>query len=260
MTRIAVIGLGEAGRIYAAGLARAGADVRGFDPVAQIEDGHLDHPRLVRVDELADAVTGADLTISLVGAAAAETVAHDVIRLSRAMYADFNTAAPEVKSRIAAHGTAAGAPVADVAVLAPAYRAAERTPLLASGPAAAGLARMLAPFGVPVETIDAEAGAAARLKLLRSVFMKGLAALVIEGLDAARAADVEPWLRAQIAAELGAEGDELVTRLLVGTYAHADRREHEVRDALAVLDEAGRPADMTRATLAWLTRIRDERG
>ena len=37
MTRIAVLGLGEAGRRYARGLARAGAEVRGFDPAHDLE-------------------------------------------------------------------------------------------------------------------------------------------------------------------------------------------------------------------------------
>jgi 3-hydroxyisobutyrate dehydrogenase-like beta-hydroxyacid dehydrogenase len=258
MTRIAVVGLGEAGGLYAAGLARAGADVRGYDPVAS-GSAALADSGAVRVDRLVDAVADADLVISLVGARAAERVATDAIGVSRALFADFNTAAPDVKTRIAEFGARSGVPVADVAVLAPAYRAAERTPLIASGTGAAELARMLHPFGVPIETVDAGAGAAAELKLLRSVFMKGLAALVLESLGAAESAGVEPWLRAQIAAELGPEGDALVTRLLAGTRAHAERREHEVRDALAALEAAGQPADMTRATLAWFTRILGDR-
>ena len=121
-------------------------------------------------------------------------------------------------------------------------------------------ARMLHPFGVPIETIHADAGAAAQLKLLRSVFMKGLAAVVVESLGAAESSGALSWLRAQIAAELGPDGEALVTRLLAGTYAHAERREHEMRDALAALEAAGRPSDMTRGTLAWFTRILDEQG
>jgi 3-hydroxyisobutyrate dehydrogenase-like beta-hydroxyacid dehydrogenase len=259
MTRIAVLGLGEAGHLYARGLARAGAEVRGHDPALHIEEVALEDAGVVRVDRLADAVADADLVISLVGARSAEGVAQDAMAASPALYADFNTTAPDVKSRIATLGIRLGVPVADVAVLAPAYRAAERTPLLASGPGAAELARMLHPFGVPVETVDAEAGAAAHLKLLRSVFMKGLAAVVLESLGAAESSGAEAWLRAQIAAELGPDGDALVTRLLSGTYAHAERREHEVRDALAALESAGQPADMTRGTLAWFTRILDAR-
>ena len=85
--------------------------------------------------------------------------------------------------------------------------------------------------------------------------MKGLAALVIEGVGAARAVGAEEWLRAQMAGELGPDGRALVDRVIDGTYRHAARREHEVRDALAAIEEAGQPADMTRATLAWFERI-----
>jgi 3-hydroxyisobutyrate dehydrogenase-like beta-hydroxyacid dehydrogenase len=177
-----------------------------------------------------------------------------------AIYADLNTAAPELKQEIAALAAAHRIAMADVAVLAPVPRAGHRTELLASGPGAAALQGRLGPLGVPLVVIDGPAGEAARLRLLRSVFMKGLAALVIEGVGAARAVDAEPWLREQLAHELGPDGAALVDRLIEGTYTHALRREHEVQDALAVLDAAGQPAEMTRATLATLRRIVAEQG
>jgi 3-hydroxyisobutyrate dehydrogenase-like beta-hydroxyacid dehydrogenase len=108
---------------------------------------------------------------------------------------------------------------------------------------------------VPISVLDADVGEAARLKLLRSVFMKGLAALVLEGLGAARAVGAEDWLRAQMGAELGPDGAALVDRLVSGSTTHAVRREHEVRAALAALEASGQPADMTRATLAWFERL-----
>ena len=49
--------------------------------------------------------------------------------------------------------------------------------------------------------------------------MKGLAALVLEGLDAARAVGAEEWLRAQMADELGPDGAALVDRLVDGIDA-----------------------------------------
>jgi hypothetical protein len=90
--------------------------------------------------------------------------------------------------------------------------------------------------------------------------MKGLAALVIEGVGAARAVDAEEWLREQMAGELGPDGRALVDRLIDGTHRHALRREQEMRDALAVLGAAGQPADMTRATLTWFERLVAEQG
>jgi hypothetical protein len=85
--------------------------------------------------------------------------------------------------------------------------------------------------------------------------MKGLAALVLEGLGAARAAGAEDWLHAQMSDELGPEGAVLIDRLVEGSTTHAVRREHEVRAALSALESSGQPADMTRATLAWFERL-----
>jgi hypothetical protein len=82
---------------------------------------------------------------------------------------------------------------------------------------------------------------------------------VIETLGAGRAAGAEDWVRGQMASELGPEGTALIERFVAGTYLHAERREHEVRDVLDALQASGQPADMTRGTLAWFERILAER-
>ena len=66
---------------------------------------------------------------------------------------------------------------------------------------------------MPVEVVGPRPGDAAGLKLLRSVFMKGIAAAAIESLEAAEAAGVEERLRADIAAVIG---EPLLERLLTG--------------------------------------------
>ncbi len=255
MTRIAVIGLGEAGSLYARGLQSAGARVRGYDPYVRATAD------IEQCDDPADAVDGADVVLSLVWARTALAAAEQVLPLLQpgAVYADLNTAAREVKERVAGLGTTHRIPVADVAVLAPVPRAAERTALLASGDGAARFAAALTPLGVPVELLAGPAGDAAERKLLRSVFMKGLAALVIESLEAARGTGAEAWLREQMAREFGAGGAAKVDHLVTGTHRHIERREQEVRDALAALESGGRHSDLTRATLAWYQRILAER-
>ncbi|QIG38388.1 NAD(P)-dependent oxidoreductase [Microbacterium sp. 4R-513] len=252
MTTIAILGLGEAGRLYARGLLSEGAEVRGYDPHHRLGD-----PDVRQLDDLGETLAGAGVVVSLVGGAAAASVARDALPLAdpAAVYADLNTASPEIKLEVAALAADQGIAMADVAVLAPVVRAAHRTPLLASGAGATVLAERLRSFGVPITVVDGEAGEAARLRLLRSVFMKGLAALVLEADAAARAVGADAWLRAQIAAELGPDGADLVDRLIAGSHRHAVRREHEMRDALAALESTGQPTDMTRATLAWFERL-----
>lgn len=204
--------------------------------------------------DVAEAARGADLVLSLVGGRAAATALDAALpELSPAsVYADMNTLAPDEKRRLADRAAERGIPFADVAILAPVPRARLETPLALSGAGAARLQSLLDELRVPTTVVGAEAGDAGGLKLLRSVFMKGLAALVFESVTAARAIGAEEWVTEQIASELGDGGRELVRRLLEGTPMHAVRREAEMRDALAFLEALGAAHPMTEGTIEWL--------
>ena len=239
---VAVLGLGEAGGRIAADLAAAGVVVRGFDPV---RPGEAASAR--------DAVGGADVVLSMNTAAAALEVAREVAPALRrdTIYADLNTASPGLKRELA--GLVPGQ-FADVALVGVVPSTGLRTPALASGPGAAPFAARFAPLGMPVEVVGAEPGDAAGLKLLRSVFMKGVAAAAIESLEAARAAGAVSRVRADIASVIG---EPLLDRFLSGSYAHAPRRVDEMRAAAAYLEELGvepRIASATAELLAGLER------
>ena len=96
-----------------------------------------------------------------------------------------NTSGPDDKRRLAGRAAARGIPFVDAAIMAPVPRARIDTPLLLSGPGVARLLPVLAELRVPATDVGPEPGAAARLKLLRSIFMKGLAAVVVESMNAA---------------------------------------------------------------------------
>lgn len=66
--------------------------------------------------------------------------------------------------------------------------------------------------------------------------MKGLAAAVLESLEAAAACGAEEWLREEIVAVLG---EPLLDRLVSGTLQHAERRSREMEDAAAHLRDLG---------------------
>ena len=149
-----------------------------------------------------------------------------------------------------------GADFADVALMGVVPRDGLRTPALVSGPGAQAFAEHLGPLGMPVEVLGEEPGAAATRKLLRSVFMKGLAASCLESLRAARAAGCEDWMREEIEAVLTGADAALLERLVTGSARHATRRIGEVRDARELLAELGVAAagDRRRRRLARATR------
>lgn len=250
--RVAVLGLGEAGGIYAAELAALGTEVTATDPVVASAP-----PGVTLASDIPEAVREAELVLSLVGGGAAASALDSALPVMRpgSIYADLNTLGPDEKRRLAALAAERGIPFVDVAVLAPVPRARLRTPLALSGSGADRLQTFLEHLQVPTTAAGAEPGAAAGLKLLRSVFMKGLAALIFEAVTAAREVGAEDWVTEQIASELGPDGRALVQRLLEGTPVHAVRREAEMRDALAFLDSLGAAHPMTDGTIAWLQAL-----
>ena len=247
---IAVLGLGEAGGRLATDLAAAGARVRGFDPVST---GEVDG--VVRASDAASAAAGCDVVLSVNSAAAARAAAEGARPGLGAgsIYADLNTAAPSLKRELSA--LVGEAAFVDVALLGPVPARGLGTPALASGPGARSFADALVPLGMPVEVVSAEAGDAAARKLLRSVFMKGLAAAAVESLDAAAAAGQSAWLEAEIAEVIGAD---LLRRLVEGSRAHAVRRVDEMRAASELLDELGVEPHVAGASVEVLARLAAE--
>jgi 3-hydroxyisobutyrate dehydrogenase-like beta-hydroxyacid dehydrogenase len=249
METAAVLGLGEAGAAVARGLADAGWEVRGWD----VRDG-LAVDGVAVVPDLSAATAGAGLVVSLVTAASARAVAEEAAPLlgPGTVYADLNTAAAALKRELASLVEASGAAFVDVAVMAPVPGRGLQTPLLASGNGAARLAELLRPAGATVEVVPGPPGEAASRKLIRSVLMKGLAAALLEGDAAARAAGCEAWYLDDAARTLDAA---LVDRLLDGTRVHAARRLHELEDAAAQLRELGVEPRITEAAHAVIKEI-----
>ena len=253
---IAVLGLGEAGSVIARDLVAAGATVRGYDPAVAAGPGLTD------TGSEAEAARGADLVMSVNSAKAAV----DAFRAGRsglgpgALWADLNTASPGVKRELAGIAEAGGVPFADVAIMAPVPGRGLRVPMLASGDGADRYAGLLTPLGADIEVLAGPAGLAASKKLLRSVFYKGMAASIVEALEAARAAGHEQWLCEHIAAELAAADARSVERIVDGTARHAVRRAAEMQAAADMLTELGvRPlmADASRALHERLSERQD---
>jgi 3-hydroxyisobutyrate dehydrogenase-like beta-hydroxyacid dehydrogenase len=254
---ITVLGLGEAGSAIAGDLAAAGVRVRGYDPAVPAAGAVLD------TGSEAEAAYGAHLVLSVNSAKAAVDALKAGLPglLARGrprpgvLWADLNTASPGTKRQLAGLARDAGVPFADVAMMAPVPGRGLRVPMLASGSGAGRYAALLTPLGAGIEVLDGPAGLAASKKLLRSVFYKGMAASIIEALEAARAAGDEPWLREHIAAELASMDSATLDRIARGTRQHAVRRTAEMEAAASMLTELGVPPLMAGASRALHERL-----
>jgi 3-hydroxyisobutyrate dehydrogenase-like beta-hydroxyacid dehydrogenase len=253
---IAVLGLGEAGSLIARDLVAAGATVRGYDPKAAT--GEVTVPDgVVAADSEAAAVAGSSLVLSVNSAKAAVQAFEAAIPALRpgAVWADLNTASPGTKQELSGIGQRHGIPVIDIAMMAPVPGKGLTVPMLASGAAAGTVADQLTRLGAKVEVLDGQPGLAATRKLLRSVFYKGMAASIVEALDAARAAGLEEWLHEHIGEELAKADAATVDRIVVGTRQHAVRRGAEMAAAAEMVAELGVAPLMADASRALHERV-----
>lgn len=256
--QVCLFGLGEAGSLLAADLVEAGADVTAYDPAevaTPIGVTRRAHPALALrpVDRSVDlilAATGGDESrlalLQAVDAIDAGTI-----------YADVSTAAPGLKLDLADEAIRRDVDFVDVALLGMVPGHGLATPALASGPGANRLADLVNPLGASVEPITGPPGTATAKKLLRSVLMKGVAAVLIEATRAGAAADDLDWLWANVTEELGRADDRWARRLIEGSGVHARRRHSEMLAAVSLLEALEVSPIMTRATVATLRDLVD---
>lgn len=250
--RVAVLGLGEAGSHLAVDLVARGDEVRGFDP-----GGTPTPDGVARSRRPEDTVAGSELVLALTPGQDAAKALADVLEDvdDGVVYADLSTSSPSLKQRLAEMAATRDIPFVDVALMAPIPGRGLSVPALASGTGAERFAEIMNARGGNVEVVGDRAGEAATRKLLRSVVMKGLAAVLAESMAAGSALGKDDWLWHHLVDQLTSIDVALMERLLFDTAPHAKRRLDEMEAARGMLRDLGVPADMTEGTIAWLRRI-----
>jgi 3-hydroxyisobutyrate dehydrogenase-like beta-hydroxyacid dehydrogenase len=129
----------------------------------------------------ADAVRQAEFVVSAVTAASSVEAAESVKAHlhGKPFFLDINSVSPGRKHD-SAKLLGGAARYIDVAVLAPICPARHQTPLLIAGPDSQAVAPTLAGLGMRASIAGAEIGAAAAIKMVRSVMIKGIEALTLE--------------------------------------------------------------------------------
>ena len=260
---LALIGFGEAGQALAAGWRSEGvASIAAWDILFPDAQGgarlRAAAERLgVRMGRDApDAVRGADIVLSAVTAASnLEAARQAAPGLSGAQfYVELNSVSPNRK-RQAAEIVGSRARFVGMAVMAPVHPLRHKTPVLVSGPAAADIVPLLRRCGMDVTDVGADVGAAAAVKMVRSVMVKGLGALTQECFLAARRAGVEDRIIASLTQSFPMiDWAKLADYNLERMATHGLRRAAEMRDVCETLESLGVEPALTRGTV-----IREQR-
>lgn len=263
--RWGLIGFGEAGRIIGRALAASGAELAVHDRML------LDPARgpavraavvaagATAVDDLA-AFADRDVVLSLVTPATAVPAAQGYAPHAGdgVLYVDLNSTAPGAKHEIAA--LLRGVRVVDGVMTGGGIQLdRDQIPISLAGPDAAEAADLLTAAGLNAAVVGAEIGAAAALKMLRSVVIKGMEGLWVEALLAARERGVVEPLVAMIEETLDRYSARDFATMLVTTHVgHAGRRQVEVRMSRDTVAGTGVPPLLSDGIVARYER--DARG
>ena len=175
--------------------------------------------------------------------------------LADILFFDGNSCSPGTKRRSAEVIVGAGGNYVDCAVMAPVHPKLHRTPLLLSGDRAAEATGLLRDLDMSAEVVSAEVGVASSIKMIRSVMMKGLEALMLECVLAGRAVGVDERVLASLAASYpGFDWPSHAAYMMERATTHGLRRAAEMREVAATLRELGLPADMAEAAVHWQQR------
>lgn len=247
--KLAIIGLGEVGRCYGDAL----ADVPGLTlSVCEQRISHAAAALAERLSITIEAAIGpwlhdADWVLSCVVGSKSLEVARECLGYMKpgAAFADLTTAAPEQKRLAAAEAHAKDIAYVDVAIMGAIFLLGAKTPLLCAGDAATRFSSLLAPVGAQPRVLsEGRAGDAISLKILRSVFTKGMEALAVEVLMAADSQKLRPALY-EVLKDVDQASLPAFLEMLVTTHVvHANRRMHEVEEAERQLAAIGIVSDV----------------
>ncbi|MDF1591642.1 MAG: NAD(P)-binding domain-containing protein [Desulfobacterales bacterium] len=265
---LSFIGFGVAGYGLAKGLKGAGIkeiyfidtqrDTPPFSETIRKRATEIDAIYLDRIQKLAEKT---DIMISCVtGSVALSIVEQTAPYLDKNnLYIDVNATSPMVKEQIAAVIEKSGAAFVDAAMMGPVPTFLHRVPILASGSGAARFKAVMEPYGMQIHSLGDKPGKASGIKMFRSIFMKGLVALLIEMLMAARKYEAEAIVLRSIAETIDKTNFmETVQTIFPKGITSAERMTHEMEEVIETLQFLNLPSDMTRAVrekLDWCSRL-----
>ena len=262
--RIAIIGFGEVGGIFGNDFALQGIEVSTFDILFNSPG---DRQRMLAkakkysvnaTKNLKECLRNVQLVISAVTASSALDVAKGAgpnLRRGQ-IFLDINSVSPETKRRLAAHIAPSEARFVEAAVMAGVPGPRLKVPMLLGGPHAAEAAQRLRSIGMNATALGDQVGVASAVKMCRSVMVKGLEALAVECLFAARQYGAEDAVLDSLAATYPSLGwkDHLPDYLISRVAQHGRRRAVEMREVAQALEAVG-----IKPTMALATAMRQER-
>lgn len=259
---IGVIGFGEVGSTFSNALAERGARILVYDSLFEQDAGKRDLASRIRHDRielttLQEVLSHSEMILSIITTEVAEAVAKQIAEQlqPRQLYVDLNSTSPAVKKRICCIIEAAGADFVEGAILGAVGATGAGTCILIAGEKGEEVARLLKNLGLNTSFYSVEVGTASTFKMLRSIFSKGLEALMLELMIAGKRAGVSDELWTDVTEFLIENPFDVVAANWIRTHALAyERRYHEMVQVVQTIQDLDIEPIMAAATTAFFKR------
>jgi 3-hydroxyisobutyrate dehydrogenase-like beta-hydroxyacid dehydrogenase len=250
---IGMIGYGEVGKVFCAGLAlKPGVisvsawDIKFLEKKeakTQAQQAHQAHQATIIIaNSMQNLCAQADFLISAVTASNTLAVAREAAEYLRpgTLFLDLNSASPGSKQQAARVIEAAGGHYVEAGVMTSVPPYGIKVPMLLGGAKATELAARFVAWGLDATAVSVQIGVASAIKMCRSVMIKGLEALVIESYSTARHYGVEGYVLPTLVETFPSidwekQGAYFFSRVV----QHGKRRAEEMREAANTVKEAG---------------------
>jgi len=248
VSRIAIIGFGEVGGIFARDLAAGGAVITAFDSESAAQ-ARAERAGFPSSDAIAAARDAGIVFVCVTAGSVLEAMQSLSGGLGHApLVIDVNSVSPTTKRQAASIVEAAGGRYVEAAVMASVPPKGLQTPMLLGGAHVASFMREMAPFGMDLTNFAAEIGRASSVKMCRSVMVKGIEALTMECMLAARHYGVEAEVLRSLEDTLPNPDWRGLARYVISrALIHGKRRAEEMREVSRTVEEAGIEPLLSRA-------------
>jgi len=245
--RIGIIGYGEAGQAIAQGLCSSKKNpVSVFD--IKFNDREFSHSLRLKSKEQGviveedrgSLIANNDMILSVVTGEVATQVVRDSLPFIQEgkVYVDMSTVSPREKILMGELIEKRGGSFVEVAILGAIASYGFKSPMLVCGRRGDQFVNLFANLGFNMKFVSKEIGKASYLKMLRSVFAKGVEALLLEMLVGAKRCDLaEPLMEAIVEHMDGSSFQEIANTWITTNVIHAERRTEEMEHVIQTLSE-----------------------
>jgi 3-hydroxyisobutyrate dehydrogenase-like beta-hydroxyacid dehydrogenase len=254
--KIGFLGFGEVASKLSVGLLAGGIEV--FTCVNGRSQRTADLAKSADVklcETFSELAESSDILLSTVVPAEAVNVAKDVGRNFKGLYVDLNNISPSIVNEVSIH--VGNGEITDAAIIG-SIKNGLNTPIIASGPTAEIFAE-LNNYGMNIEVVGSQLGQASALKMLRSAYTKGVAALLFESFYVAYQMGVDEPLWRFLTSTEGPDFKESSISRLKSSAVHARRRVQEMDQVTEFLSEYEDPM-VTRAVAEFFDLLPDKMG